>query len=110
VDEIRIHLVDVRSAEVTGYSTCSRSESSWSRPYSAKGIDSGYVPLAAMIFGEKIADWVRDKYFASGLNSPSPTSSSRSCEHAVHLPGRAQRRQRPGGRLRARSSPGSVLR
>jgi taurine--2-oxoglutarate transaminase len=33
----------------------------------AKGINSGYVPLAAMIFGEKIADWVRDKYFASGL-------------------------------------------
>jgi adenosylmethionine-8-amino-7-oxononanoate aminotransferase len=71
-----------RSAEVAGYSTCSRNESSWSRPDSAKGIDSGYVPLAAMIFGEKIADWVRDKYFASGLNSPSPTSSSRSCEHA----------------------------
>jgi taurine---2-oxoglutarate transaminase len=33
----------------------------------AKGINSGYVPLAAMIFSEKIADWVRDKYFASGL-------------------------------------------
>src|ERR671919_91763 len=33
----------------------------------AKGINSGYVPLAAMIFRERIADWVRDKYFASGL-------------------------------------------
>ncbi len=33
----------------------------------AKGINSGYVPLAAMIFREQIADWVRDKYFASGL-------------------------------------------
>ena len=33
----------------------------------AKGINSGYVPLAAMVFSEKIADWVRDKYFASGL-------------------------------------------
>jgi taurine--2-oxoglutarate transaminase len=33
----------------------------------AKGINSGYVPLAAMIFREKVADWVRDKYFASGL-------------------------------------------
>ena len=33
----------------------------------AKGINSGYVPLAAMIFREHIADWVRDKYFASGL-------------------------------------------
>src|SRR6266566_421279 len=33
----------------------------------AKGINSGYVPLGAMVFGEKIADWVRDKYFAGGL-------------------------------------------
>jgi taurine---2-oxoglutarate transaminase len=33
----------------------------------AKGINSGYVPLGAMIVSEKIADWVRDKYFAGGL-------------------------------------------
>jgi taurine---2-oxoglutarate transaminase len=33
----------------------------------AKGINSGYVPLGAMIVREKIADWVRDRYFASGL-------------------------------------------
>jgi taurine--2-oxoglutarate transaminase len=33
----------------------------------AKGINSGYVPLAAMIFREQIANWVRDKYFAGGL-------------------------------------------
>jgi taurine--2-oxoglutarate transaminase len=33
----------------------------------AKGINSGYVPLGAMIVNEKIADWVRDKYFAGGL-------------------------------------------
>src|SRR6058998_4306028 len=33
----------------------------------AKGINSGYVPLGAMVVGEKIADWVRDKYFAGGL-------------------------------------------
>src|SRR5437588_4237904 len=33
----------------------------------AKGINSGYVPLRAMVIGEKIADWVRDKYFAGGL-------------------------------------------
>jgi len=25
------------------------------------------VPLGAMVIGEKIADWVRDKYFAGGL-------------------------------------------
>src|SRR5881398_1938623 len=33
----------------------------------AKGINSGYVPLGAMVIGETIADWVRDKYFAGGL-------------------------------------------
>jgi taurine--2-oxoglutarate transaminase len=33
----------------------------------AKGINSGYVPLGAMIVDERIADWVRDKYFAGGL-------------------------------------------
>ena len=33
----------------------------------AKGINSGYVPLGAMIVREPIARWVRDKYFAGGL-------------------------------------------
>ncbi len=33
----------------------------------AKGINSGYVPLGAMIASEPIAEWVRDKYFAGGL-------------------------------------------
>jgi taurine--2-oxoglutarate transaminase len=33
----------------------------------AKGINSGYVPLGAMTISEKLADWVRDKYFAGGL-------------------------------------------
>jgi taurine---2-oxoglutarate transaminase len=33
----------------------------------AKGINSGYVPVGAMIVREPIADWVRDKYFAGGL-------------------------------------------
>jgi taurine---2-oxoglutarate transaminase len=33
----------------------------------AKGINSGYVPLGAMIVREPIADWVRGKYFAGGL-------------------------------------------
>jgi taurine--2-oxoglutarate transaminase len=33
----------------------------------AKGINSGYVPLGAMTISEKIADWVRDRYFAGGL-------------------------------------------
>jgi taurine--2-oxoglutarate transaminase len=33
----------------------------------AKGINSGYVPLGAMIVRRPIADWVRDKYFAGGL-------------------------------------------
>jgi taurine--2-oxoglutarate transaminase len=33
----------------------------------AKGINSGYIPLGAMILRKPIADWVRDKYFAGGL-------------------------------------------
>src|SRR5205823_5992721 len=33
----------------------------------AKGINSGYVPLGAMVISEPIAEWVRDKYFAGGL-------------------------------------------
>src|SRR5438309_612391 len=33
----------------------------------AKGINSGYVPLGAMVVRAPIADWVRDEYFAGGL-------------------------------------------
>ena len=33
----------------------------------AKGINSGYVPLGAMIISQELADWVRDKFFAGGL-------------------------------------------
>jgi taurine---2-oxoglutarate transaminase len=33
----------------------------------AKGINSGYIPLGAMIIRQHIAEWVRDKYFAGGL-------------------------------------------
>jgi len=33
----------------------------------AKGINSGYVPIGAMIVRKPIADWLRDKYFAGGL-------------------------------------------
>lgn len=33
----------------------------------AKGINSGYVPLGAMVISEPIADWVRDHYFGGGL-------------------------------------------
>src|SRR5918911_507457 len=33
----------------------------------AKGINSGYVPLGAMVVSEPIAEWVRDKFFAGGL-------------------------------------------
>jgi taurine---2-oxoglutarate transaminase len=33
----------------------------------AKGINSGYVPIGAMVVREPIAEWVRDKYFAGGL-------------------------------------------
>jgi taurine---2-oxoglutarate transaminase len=33
----------------------------------AKGINSGYVPLGAMVISQQLADWVRDEYFAGGL-------------------------------------------
>jgi len=33
----------------------------------AKGINSGHVPLGAMVISEPIAAWVRDKFFAGGL-------------------------------------------
>src|SRR3954452_20511379 len=33
----------------------------------AKGINSGYVPLGAMVVREPIANWVSDKFFAGGL-------------------------------------------
>jgi 4-aminobutyrate aminotransferase and related aminotransferases len=33
----------------------------------AKGINSGYVPLGAMVISRKLADWVRDVPFAGGL-------------------------------------------
>src|SRR4051794_2663905 len=33
----------------------------------AKGINSGYVPLGAMVVREPIADWIRGRYFAGGL-------------------------------------------
>ncbi len=33
----------------------------------AKGINSGYVPLGAMIVSERIGEWVKDRFFAGGL-------------------------------------------
>src|SRR6266550_7764336 len=33
----------------------------------AKGINSGYVPLGAMVVSEPIGRWLQDKYFAGGL-------------------------------------------
>jgi taurine---2-oxoglutarate transaminase len=33
----------------------------------AKGINSGYVPLGAMVINDRLRDWVRDKPFAGGL-------------------------------------------
>src|SRR5881394_1570869 len=33
----------------------------------AKGINSGYVPLGAMVVNEKLADWVQNRFFAGGL-------------------------------------------
>ncbi|MEZ5101372.1 MAG: aminotransferase class III-fold pyridoxal phosphate-dependent enzyme [Thermoleophilia bacterium] len=33
----------------------------------AKGINSGYVPLGAMVVSDRIWDWVKDQFFAGGL-------------------------------------------
>jgi taurine--2-oxoglutarate transaminase len=33
----------------------------------AKGINSGYVPLGAMVVREHVGEWLRDKFFAGGL-------------------------------------------
>ena len=33
----------------------------------AKGINSGYVPLGAMVVSDKISEWVKDRFFAGGL-------------------------------------------
>jgi taurine--2-oxoglutarate transaminase len=33
----------------------------------AKGINSGYVPLGAMIVSDRLAEWAQDRYFAGGL-------------------------------------------
>src|SRR5256714_9596475 len=33
----------------------------------AKGINSGYVPLGAMVISQKLADWAQDRFFAGGL-------------------------------------------
>ncbi len=33
----------------------------------AKGINSGYVPLGAMVISEQLRDWIRDKPFSGGL-------------------------------------------
>jgi len=35
----------------------------------AKGITSGYVPLGAMVVSRRLADWLQDHEFASGLTS-----------------------------------------
>jgi len=35
----------------------------------AKGITSGYVPLGAMVVSQKLADWLQDHEFVSGLTS-----------------------------------------
>ncbi|MGH3004072.1 MAG: aminotransferase class III-fold pyridoxal phosphate-dependent enzyme, partial [Gaiellaceae bacterium] len=33
----------------------------------AKGINSGYVPLGAMVVRPQLADWIRPRFFAGGL-------------------------------------------
>src|ERR1700758_309289 len=33
----------------------------------AKGLNSGYVPLGAMVINQRLPDWVQNQYFAGGL-------------------------------------------
>ena len=80
----------------------------------AKGINSGYVPLGAMIVREPIADWVRDKLFAGGLTySGHPLACASAVasieafqEEGIVEQGRGERRGLP--QRTARSSPRSI--
>ena len=62
----------------------------------AKGINSGYVPLGAMVVREPIADWVRDKYFAGGLTYAAIRSRARR---------RSRRSRRSARRASSRTPP-----
>ena len=68
----------------------------------AKGINSGYVPLGAMIIREPIARWVRDKYFAGGLTYSGPPARLR-------VGGRLDRGLPGGGDRRAGGGVGRAL-
>ena len=93
----------------------------------AKGINSGYVPLGAMTVSEKIADWVRDRYFAGGLTySGHPLACAAGVASIEGVPrgghrrergrdGRGARRRARGARRQARvdrrgAGPGALLR
>ena len=59
----------------------------------AKGINSGYVPLGAMIVREPIADWVRDKLFAGRAHVQRPSARMRLGRRVDRgVPGRGHRR------------------
>src|SRR2546430_896404 len=51
----------------------------------AKGINSGYVPLGAMVINQKLADWMQDKYFAGGVTD---SGHGRACPPAIASPER----------------------
>jgi taurine---2-oxoglutarate transaminase len=68
----------------------------------AKGINSGYVPLGAMIFRKPIADWVRDKFFPGGLTyagHPLACASAVASIEAFHEEGVVENAADVGGYL-----------
>ena len=71
----------------------------------AKGINSGYVPLGAMIFRKHIADWVRDKFFPGGPDVRGTPAGLLPRWLDRGVPGRRRRGERRRGRL----VPGSRL-
>ena len=65
----------------------------------AKGINSGYVPLGAMVVRRALADWIRPRFFAGGLTYSRPPAR-------VRLGGRLDRGVPGGGHRRERGRDG----
>ena len=75
----------------------------------AKGINSGYVPLGAMIFRKHIADWVRDKFFPGGLDVRGASAGvcvGGGLDRGVPGGGRSSRTRPRSGRISAKACAG----
>ena len=72
----------------------------------AKGINSGYVPLGAMIIREHLKEWVRGRFFPGGLTYAGHRSRVRQRSPRSRRSRRkASSRTRPGRRVPRRGSP-----